>query len=171
MDKERKPETQKGVDSPSAKELKEKIKEYERLKEEYLSGWQRARADFLNYKNEEAERISEILRYAKERFILKLLPVLDSFERALQEVRSMKSEEKRMIEGFLQIKVQLDSFLKEQGVEEIKAMGENFDPNFHEAIEQIERKNAKPGTVIEVLEKGYTLHNRVIRPAKVKVAK
>jgi len=166
------------------------LEECQKLKEEYLAGWQRARADFLNYKKEEMERIGELLSYASEELVLKILPILDNFEIAVKEVRSTKYEGKNVeeiIKGFLQIKTQLEDFLKNQGVEEIKAVGEAFDPNLHEVVEEIEVKDKEPGIigeedkssslpfaaarVIEEVQKGYKINGRLLRPARVKVVK
>ncbi|PIR02140.1 MAG: nucleotide exchange factor GrpE [Candidatus Nealsonbacteria bacterium CG_4_9_14_0_2_um_filter_37_38] len=175
-------------------ELKKKLEECQKLKEEYLAGWQRERADFLNYKKEEMERIGGILKYANAELILKILPILDNFEIAARQnpVRSLEKaglnwqEKERInhvIQGFLQIKAQLQDFLKNQGVEEIKTVGEKFDPNFHEAVEEVEppytkivenekeSKKVEPGIILEEIQKGYTLNGRVIRPAKVRVSK
>ena len=151
-------------------DLKEKLKECQKLKDEYLAGWQSARADFLNYKKEAMERISEILEHGKEEFILKILPVLDSFDRAIKEVRSMESEEKELVKGFLQIKKQLKNFLQDQGLKEIECEDKKFNPNFHEVIEEVE-SSKESGTIIEEVEKGYKLHGKVIRPASVKITK
>ena len=151
-------------------DLKEKLKACQKLKDEYLAGWQSARADFLNYKKEAMERISEILEYGKEEFILKILPVLDSFDRAIKEVRSMESEEKELVKGFLQIKKQLKNFLQDQGLKEIECENKKFNPNFHEVIEEVE-SSKESGTIIEEVEKGYKLHGKVIRPARVKITK
>ena len=175
-------------------ELQAKLEECQKLKEEYLAGWQRERADFLNYKKGEFERVGEILKYAGESLILKLLPILDNFEIAEKEVRSMNPEETKTeesIKGFLQIKAQIKDFLKNQGVEEIKTIGERFDPNFHEVVEEVEVKPTsaeatagKPGSaeaamagdkesgiIIEEIQKGYKINDRLLRPAKVKVTK
>jgi len=162
--------------------LKQGFKELEKQKDEYLAGWQRSRADFLNYKKEEAERIGEILKYANTDFIFEILPILDSFEKAEKEVRSMKTsvssakayEETKtedLMKGFLQIRTQLQDFLKDRGLEEIKSLGEKFDPNFHEIMEEVETKNKEPGIVIEEIQKGYKIKNRLLRPAKVKISK
>jgi len=154
--------------------LKDKLKECEKLKAEYLAGWQRARADFLNYKKEETERISEFLKFGKEELILKILPTLDSFQKArssfVKVSKDKQKEKKLLIEGFLQIEKQLKNFLKNEGIEEIEVKSKTFDPNFHEAVEQVTVQK-ESGTIIEELEKGYTLYGKVIRPAKVKVAK
>ena len=151
-------------------EVKKQLKECQKLKDEYLAGWQRARADFLNYKKEEVERIEEILKYAAEGLILKILPILDNFyliEKKIPE--NLKVNEN--VKGILQLKTQLQDFLKKLGVEEIKSVGEKFDPNFQEVIGEIEAKDKKPGIVLEEEQKGYKLHGKVIRPAKVRVTK
>jgi len=170
------------------KELKKKLEEYQKQKEEYLAGWQRERADFLNYKKEEMERIKGFLAYAGEEFVLKILPILDNFgvvEKKLSE--DLKKDES--VKGILQIKKQILEFLKSQGVEEIKSVGEKFDPNLHEAVEDVpsdlsteaqraeaeasakEDEKLEPGTIIEEVQKGYKINGGLLRPAKVKVMK
>ena len=154
--------------------LKQKFKELEKQKDEYLAGWQRSRADFLNYKKEETERIGEILKYANIDFILEILPILDSFEKAEKEMRSTQYKETKiedLMKGFLQIKTQLQDFLKNHGLEEIKSLGKKFDPNFHEVIAEVETKNKETGIVVEEIQKGYKINNRLLRPAKVKISK
>jgi len=109
-------------------ELKKKLEECEKLKDEYLAGWQRERADFLNYKREELERIGEILKYTNVGLILNILPILDNFEIAEKKIpEDLKNDEN--VKGILQLKNQILDFLKNQGVEEIKSLGEKFDPN------------------------------------------
>jgi molecular chaperone GrpE len=151
-------------------DLKKKLEECEKLKNEYLAGWQRERADFLNYKREELERMEEILKYANEELILKILPILDNFEIVTKRLpEDLKNNEN--VKGILQIKNQILNFLKEQGVEEIKSVGERFNPNFHEVVEEVKVENKEPGTIIEEIQKGYKINGRLLRPAKVKVAK
>jgi molecular chaperone GrpE len=146
------------------------LEECKKLKDEYLNGWKRERADFLNYKKEEMERIRELMKYANEELILKMLPILDNFEVASKNI-SEKLKNDDNIKGFLQIRQQIKDFLKMQGVEEIKTIGEKFNPNFMEITEEIEIKDKEPGIVVEEIQKGYTSHGKVIRPAKVKVSK
>jgi len=154
----------------SVEELKEKLEECERLKEEYLAGWQRERADFLNYKKGELERIGEIIKYGDLGLILKILPIADNFELAEKNLpENLKTDEN--VKGILQTKNQILDFLKNQGVEEIKSVGEKFDPNFHEVIEEVEVKDKEPGIVIEEIQKGYKINGRLLRPAKVKISK
>jgi molecular chaperone GrpE len=152
------------------KELEEKLAKCEKLKGEYLTGWQRARADLLNYKKEELERIGELIKYANEGLILKILPILDNFDLIEKKLPENLKKDKN-IEGILQIKNQILNFLKNQGVEEIKSVGEKFDPNFQEIVEEVEEKNRESGIVVEEIQKGYKINGRLLRPAKVKVAK
>lgn len=156
-------------------EIKKKLEECQKLKDEYLAGWQRARADLLNYKKEETERILEFFKYSNEELILKLLPIMDSFERAEKIFlkSNFKEENNQIIQGFSQIKKQLEEFLKNQKVEEIEIKeNESFNPNFEEIVEEVKVANEEEeNKIIEVVEKGYKLHNRVIRPAKVKIGK
>ena len=77
----------------------------------------------------------------------------------------------KLLEGILQIKTQFQDFLKNQGIEEIKTIGEKFDPNFQEVVEEVEKADCESGTVIEEAQKGYTIHGKVLRPAKVKIVK
>lgn len=152
------------------KETEEKLKKCQKLKEEYLAGWQRARADFLNYKKEEMERLREVLEYGSQELILKILPVLDNLEKAEAQV-PLDFKDNEWVKGISQIRSQLQDFLRKEGVEEIKTIGKKFDPNFHEALEKIEKEDKEPGEVIEEIQKGYTLNGRIIRPAKVRVTK
>ena len=152
------------------KELKKKFKECKKLRDEYLAGWQRTRADFLNYKKEETERVEKIREFTKNELILKILKILDDFERAKRGIPEELGDSD-WLKGFFQIENQFKNFLKEEKVEEIKAIEEKFDPNFHEAVGETEKENIEPGNVVEVLEKGYLLNGRLLRVAKVKVAK
>ena len=152
-------------------ELKKQLEECEKQKAEFLAGWQRARADFLNYKKEEMERIGELLKYANEEFVLRILPVLDNFdliEKKLPE--SLKGNDEN-IKGLLLVKKQILDLLKSWGIEPIKTMGEKFDPNLHEVMEEIESKDKRSGIIIEEIQKGYKINGRLLRPAKVRVIK
>jgi len=168
-----------------SRDISRELEECQKLKDEYLTGWQRERADFLNYKKGELERVGEILKYADVGLVLKVLPILDNFEIAEKKLaENLKVDELRSsspfadarvndenIKGLLQIKNQILDFLKNQGVEEIKSLGEKFNPNFQEIVEIVETKDKESGVVIEEIQKGYKIHGRLLRPAKVKVAK
>ncbi len=152
------------------KNIEANIEESERLKNEYLQGWQRARADLMNYKKEEMERIGEIIKYANWELLLKLLPILDNFNiicKSLPE-NLIKDE---YVKGLLQVKTQLEDFLKMHRIVEIKTAGERFDPNFHEAVEVVPIENQESGIIIEEVQRGYLLEGKLLRPAKVKISK
>ena len=149
---------------------KKELEKCEKQKEEYLAGWQRARADFLNYKKEEMERIAGIVFYSQEGMILKILPILDNFD-LVEKKLPQELKDDTNVEGMLQIKNHFHDFLKNYGIEVMKVLGEKFDPNFHEAVEQIEAKGKEKGIIVEEIQKGYLIQNKVLRAAKVKVAK
>ena len=109
-----------------------------------------------------------LIEYLKQEFLFSFLAIVDNLERAEKE---LKEEEKnsKVVQGFLQIGKQLREFLKSHGVKEIEAKGKDFDPSLHEAITTVQGE--KSGKVVEVLEKGYMIQNKLLRPAKVKVTK
>ena len=138
-------------------------------KDECLNGWKRAKADFLNYKKEEAERMTRLMFDVREEVLKTLLPVIESMERAKAQIAKDKKDD-ALVQGFVKTFDQLENFLGEQGFEEIEAT-DQFNPEIHEAVMEEERKGMKSGDIIEVLERGYTLNGKVIRAARVKVAK
>ncbi len=136
--------------------------------DEYLESLQRERASFQNYrKRVEAERAQQAERVRGE-VLLKLLPVLDDFYRATEAVPEDSRDS--WYEGILLILRKLERFLEDQGVKEIPALGEKFDPNFHEAVGVVDSTDAEPETIVEVLQRGYQHNDRVLRPALVRVA-
>lgn len=166
---ENKEKLEKEEEKSELEKLKETLNECEKLRDEYLAGWQRQRADFLNYQKEVGRKMEEIVKFANEELIGELLLVLDSFEIALNslEIEGLTETEKRIVHGLELIKNQLEDILRKKGLEEIKAEGEIFNPEFHEAVEEI--NGEAEGRIAEVVIKGYQLNGKVIRPAKVKV--
>ncbi len=159
------------TEANAKKDLSEEtLAECQKQKDEYLKGWQRERADFLNYKKGEIERISVVLEYNKKELILSLLPVLDSFDFA---EKSLPEDLKQVepTQGFLRAIQKLKDFLKAQGVEVVKSEGEIFDPSLHEVVEEIEKEGLSPGTILEETQRGYAMLGKLLRPAKVKVVK
>lgn len=141
----------------------EKLKEEEELNVRYL----RLAADFQNYKRRAEKEKSDIYAYANEKIVLELLDVIDNFERALEHsIGSIDS----IREGMTMIFKQLNGVLERSGTEEILALGEQFDPNIHCAILTEKSHEYESGIVIQVLQKGYMLNKKIIRPAMVKVA-
>ena len=155
-------------DQKALEKLQKQVEEIKKEKDEFLAGWQRAKADLANYKKEEKERMQGLMEYVKHEFLFSFLSVVDNLERAEGQ---LKEEEKssKVIQGFLQIGKQLREFFKSHGVKEIEAMGKEFSPSLHEAIATVQGE--KSGKVVEVLEKGYMIQNKLLRPAKVKVVK
>jgi molecular chaperone GrpE len=136
---------------------------------EYLEGWQRARAEFANYRRRiEAER-EEIRCRSNEALLLKLLPIVDDFERALQ-VLPAELADHPWVDGVRMILNKLHTLLESENVTPVSAVGQMFDPQWHEAMMQEETTEHPDGTIIEELRKGYRLGDRVLRPALVKVA-
>ncbi len=151
-------------------EIEKELQDCLAQKDEYLAGWQRAKADFLNYKREESERMKNFLSYAQEEFLLKILPILDNFEMAEKKMpEELKDDEN--VRGIIQIKKQIEDFLKSYNVEPIESIGKEFDPHLHEAIDQIKIEDKEPDIVIDEIQKGYKINDKLLRPAKVRVNK
>lgn len=133
---------------------------------EYLEGWQRAKADLANHRKDEVKRFEEMAQYIAAGLIQDLLPVLDSFDLALGH-----TADKEMERGIILIRSQFLEILKRRGIEEIHVKkGEAFNPEQHESIGEM-ASTEPAGTIAEEAQKGYMLQGRVIRPARVKIAK
>lgn len=138
--------------------------EDEALEAKYM----RLMADFQNYKRRTESEKANVYAYANEKIVLKLLEVIDNFERALD---LKETADKGFAEGMEMIFKQLQDVLKGSNVEEIEALGNEFDPNFHNAVMMEDSEEYDSNIVCSVLQKGYTLNGKVIRPSMVKVAK
>ena len=152
-------------DTEDAEALKQALAEEQKKTEEYLSSWQRAQADFINYKRRTEQERADFNRFAGAHLILSLLPVLDDLERALNSMPP-KLAKNNWLEGIKLIERKLRGILETEGLSPIKAIGESFDPYLHEAIRQ---EKGEEGIIIEEVQKGYEFRNRVIRPSKVVV--
>jgi molecular chaperone GrpE len=151
--------------------LSKKFKKIQQEKDEYLGLLQRCKADFLNYKMGEGERLKQLIDYEKEEWVLELLSILDYFEKAREEIPK-KDKDSLVLEGFLQIQRYFENFLKKQGIEEIEVKkGVKFNPNFEEVIETVEDNKKEDGTILEIIQKGYKYGDKIIRPTRVKVSK
>ncbi len=149
-------------------DINEIIDQKEKQIEDYKVRWVRAKADFDNYRKRTQKEIREIHMYAAEEFIKDILPVMDNFERALD---SIEDKSGAVYQGVEMIYQQLKNVLANYGVKEIEALGKTFDPRYHEAAMRVNSEEYDDETVVEVFQKGYTYHSRVIRPSMVKVAK
>jgi len=139
-------------------------------REQLKSTLQRAQADLVNYRNRaEAER-NDLLKYGNSRLLVRLLPILDDFNLALDQTPNSETPEP-WLEGFRLIHRKLHSLMDSEGVTQIDAEGKSFDPSEHEALAQQESADHEDGQVMSVVRDGYKLQGRVLRPAQVIVAK
>lgn len=148
------------------KKLKETLKICEKEKREYLEGWQRAKADFINFRNDEAKRFEDMARFVTVELIREFLPVLDSFDLSINH--GLPSEVER---GILLIRSQFEEILKRRGLGQIAvSSGEQFNPEKHESIGEVESEKPE-GTIAEVVQRGYIFREKVLRPVRVRIAK
>lgn len=152
------------------KALREKIKTLEKEKQEYLDGWQRARADYANVVKNTEEDKKEFRAFFAEQFVEELFPVLDSFDMAMGNKELWEKVDANWRKGVEYIHQQLLSALSNHSFAPFCIVGDVFDPNLHEAVESIDTDDAaKDSTIAEVLQCGYRLNEKVLRPARVKV--
>lgn len=156
---------EKEVEADDVEKLKIQINDLGQKAEEYLNGWKRAKADFVNYKKEQEQAFSEFIKFANQSLILQILPVLDNFNLAIKHLpEDLKDSE--WVKGVSHIKTQLEDIMKTQGLEEIKVTkNELLNPQLHEVV------GGRVGgdLIVEEVQKGYRLSSKVIRAAKVKV--
>ena len=145
--------------------LKQALSEQKVKAESNLSNWQRAQADFVNYKRRSEQEKEEIGKFANTTLMLSLLPILDDLGRAFDSTPP-KLAKLTWVDGIKLIERKLQASLEAQGLSSIKALDEPFDPIFHEAVRG---DKGKEGIVIEELQKGYKLHDRIVRPTMVVV--
>jgi molecular chaperone GrpE len=161
------PDSDKEMETNNTEELEKALAEEKVKAEANLAGWQRAQADFINYKRYAEQEKAETCKYANANLLLNILPAIDDFRRALAAIPSEESDNK-WLEGLKLIDRKFQDALEKQGVTCIKALGEEFDPCFMEALASVK---GKKDCVVQELEAGYKLNERVIRPAKVIVGK
>lgn len=140
-------------------------------RDEYLDGWKRAKADYINYKNEQEKRGKELAQFASYAILLQLVPIMQHFRKAFACVSDdLKNNE--WVKGIEQISRQLRDVLKTLGAEEAEsALGKPFDPTLHESVGQEQRDDVTDGSVSQEIESGWTLHGKPMIPAKVIINK
>jgi molecular chaperone GrpE len=159
--------------APKKKEVQQLHRQVEELikeKDEIFEKLQRVAADYENFQKRTPKQIADTIAYEKEKIIKTLLPALDNFEHTLQNAHSAENLDV-IIKGVRIIYDQMLDILKAHGVEQIKALGQKFDPALHEAMMQKTEDDRQDNTVLEEFQKGYKLNGRVIRPSKVIVNK
>lgn len=158
-------------DAGRIKKLRDQLKECQKEKQEYLDGWQRARADLQNLKKDQIGEREKITKFAQEDLLYELLSVTDSFTMAFANKEAWEKVDTNWRTGVEYIYAQLKGVLERNGITEIEPLGEKFDPSEHTSIEAISTDDAgKDETVVEVVQNGYRLNGKVIRPARVRVA-
>lgn len=152
------------------KKLRAKNALCEKEKKEYLDGWQRMRADFANARKEEETKRGEMIKFASEGLVEDLLPVLDSFTSAFGNKEAWEKVDSNWRKGVEYIYAQFYSILESRGLVSIGELGEKLDPRIHIVVGEEQTDNEEQAdTVAEVVQRGYRLHSKVIRPASVKV--
>ncbi|HSF82630.1 MAG TPA: nucleotide exchange factor GrpE [Anaerolineales bacterium] len=150
--------------------LRDELNDWQAKANEYLDGWQRARAEFANYKKRVEREQAQVYQSAAGNVIKRYLEILDDLERALKN-RPAEGDGAAWANGIELISRKLATILEVEGVTPMQAEGQFFDPNMHEAISQEDNPDYESGQVIEVVKQGYLLGERVLRPAQVRLAK
>ncbi|MBU4480464.1 nucleotide exchange factor GrpE [Patescibacteria group bacterium] len=149
------------------KKLREKLKKCTEEKQEYLDGWQRAKADSINSKRDFEVQKKDFVKFAKGDLIIQIIPVLDSFGMAFKNTKGVPEQ---WLKGVEYICNQLVAVLEENGVKQIDPKGEKFDMNKHTSVEMIKVDDeSQESIILEVVQKGYELNGKILREAKVKV--
>lgn len=151
------------------KDLQKELKIVQKQAEEYLNGWKRAKADYINLKKEQEKKQKELVEFANAGMLLDIFPLVDQFNQAMKHLPE-GIEDSDWITGITHIQSNLINILKSLGIEEIKTVGEQFDPEMHDAVEEVESEE-ESGIIVEELTTGFRMNGRVIQPAKVKVSK
>ncbi len=152
------------------KKLRDKLRASETERQEYLTGWQKAKADFINLRKKDEEMGGQAIKFAKADLISDLIPVLDSFDLAFSHKKTWEELPKDWRIGIESIYNQLITVLTNSGVTKVVPLNEKFDPRLHEAITTIPTdKKEEDHLILEVFQPGYAFHGNTLRPAKVKV--
>ncbi len=152
------------------KKLREDLKACKKEKEEYLTGWQKERAEFANYKKGEDSRRAMFSESVRERILTRFLTVIDSFNMAFTNKETWEKADENWRKGIEYIYGQMNAIFEEYGVKPIGETGEIFNPNVHQSMELISTdKKEFDHTISHVIQKGYKLGERVIRPARVNI--
>ncbi|KKP95687.1 MAG: Protein GrpE [Candidatus Moranbacteria bacterium GW2011_GWD2_36_12] len=164
----------KDIEEEIVVEQESEIEQLAKKAQENLDGWQRCQADFENYKKRSAESQKDLIKYATQSIILEILPVIDNFHASTDHIPE-EQKDNSWVTGIMYIQKQLENIVTENGVEEIEVkVGDNFDPIYHEAIEDHECVDCKvdhkyKNKIKKVLTKGYKIGEKVIRAARVVV--
>jgi molecular chaperone GrpE len=153
------------------KKLKEEIKTLRKERDEYLAGWQRAKADFINARKDEEKARSTFVKFANEGLLVEMIPIIESFERAMENKEAWEKIDKNWRSGVEHIAALLKKTLADNGLKEIVPVaGDIYDAPRDEVVEHITvEKEEQNNKIVSVVEKGYELNGKILKPAKVKV--
>ena len=152
------------------KKFRDDLKEANKEKQEYLTGWQKERAEFANYRKQEDERKAMFSEAMRERILTRFLSVIDSFSMAFANKESWEKVDENWRKGVEYIYTQMNTIFEEYGVKAVGEVGDVFDPNIYQSIDVVETdKKEMDHKVADVIQKGYKLGDRVIRAARVNV--
>lgn len=168
------------IQKDATDELRQELGEAIRQAEENLHGWKRAQADFENFKKRKDAENRELVDFAKEVTVAKMLPTLDTLDQALRHIPKKPENPGTAGEEFFKqfdnwlvgmqgILAQLGKVFEEMGISKIEAVGKKFDPHYHEAVREVEGEDDQ--MVVEELQSGFTLNGKVIRPSQVAISK
>ena len=157
--------------SGKLKKLRDDLALCRKEKEEYLAGWQRAKADFINARKEEEKNRAEMLKFSKTEALLEMLPVADSFQMAFADKEAWEKADKNWRIGVEYIYTQFISIFENNGLKQIDPLGEIFNPNIHTSIRSVNAvKKEDDNKIVAVIQKGYSMGGNIIRSPKVEVA-
>ncbi len=160
-----------GKEKKIVHDLEERMKKLEVSLKEAEEKAMREKAEAINYRKRKDDEMARMMKYASEDLIKEILPIVDSFERAIDmDDDNLEDEVSKFLAGFKMIYCNFVNILEKYEVKEIEAMGKEFDANFHQAVLTEPRDGVEPGIVIEVLQKGYMYKDKVLRPSMVKVS-
>ncbi len=160
-----------GKEKKIVHDLEERMKKLEASLKEAEEKAMREKAEAINYRKRKDDEVARMMKYASEDMIKEILPIVDSFERAIDmDDDNLEDEVSKFLAGFKMIYCNLVNVLEKYEVKEIEAMGKEFDANFHQAVLTEPREGVESGIVIEVLQKGYMYKDKVLRPSMVKVS-
>lgn len=158
-------------DTPSEDDPEAKLKAAEQKADEYYDRLLRTSAEFDNYKKRTTREMRDTVRYANEKLFKELLFVVDNLERAIESAQQESSDDDPVLQGVRLTLSEVEKILERHNVKPVTALGEPFDPNFHQAMMQQETEEHPANMVVNEMQKGYLLHDRLLRPAMVVVSK
>ena len=155
--------------SKISSKIKKELAECEKEKQQYLEGWQRTKADFINYRKQEEKGREQQVEKSQRSLLLEILPIAEDLERLETASKEQKTGLESLREAIAQIRAKMNEFLSTEGISRIKSQGEEFNPHLHEAVKQ-EKSRYPKDKIIEEVSPGYLHHGELLRPAKVKVS-